>query len=77
MVRLEIDAPAPASLMRRSTDANGRRVAVLVSRAMGSGSRTLAWDGRDARGARVAPGIYFVRARTGGAIAVRRIVRAE
>ena len=35
---------------------------------------TFAWDGRDAAGARLSPGLYFARARVRGAEAVQRVV---
>jgi hypothetical protein len=42
-------------------DATGRQVATLVDRDGESGTHEAAWDGRDARGARLAAGVYFVR----------------
>ncbi len=55
------------SLAERATvrlevfDAAGRRVATPLDALLPAGTHTLAWDGRDADGARVADGVYFAR----------------
>lgn len=59
--RLELFAP------------DGRR---LRSEAVGAGARTVRWT-LDARGARLAPGVYFVRLRAGGAERVARVAVLE
>lgn len=58
-------------------DVLGRSVRVLVDGVAGAGAHEVAWDLRDATGARVAPGVYAVRARIGGEEATRRIVVAR
>jgi hypothetical protein len=40
-----------------------------------AGTGTLSWDGRDDRGARLAPGVFFLRLESGGQRLVRRVVR--
>jgi hypothetical protein len=55
-------------------DVAGRRVAVLSPGASGAGLVTLRWDGRDAGGRRVAPGLYLARVEAGGLTATTRIV---
>jgi hypothetical protein len=50
-------------------DVTGRRIAVVLS---ADGARWL-WDGRDASGRSVAPGVVFARARDGVGGAVRLI----
>src|SRR5687767_15048799 len=45
----------------RVYDAQGRCVRVLAEGWAEPGRRTLSWDARDARGAPVAAGLYFVR----------------
>ena len=45
-------------------DVGGRRVAALPLGDLGPGAHRVSWDGRDGRGARVLPGIYFVRLRS-------------
>jgi hypothetical protein len=47
-------------------DVSGRRVVQLVDRVLPGGSHTIAWDGRDAAGARVASGVYLCRLKAGG-----------
>ena len=44
-------------------DVSGRLVRRLDSGVYESGHRTVTWDGRDARGGRVAAGVYFLRTR--------------
>lgn len=58
-------------------DAAGRLVRRLAAAEMGAGTHELSWDGRDARGRRVAPGAYLYRVDAGGAVATRRVVRAR
>ena len=65
----------PVSL--RVFDVHGREVRSLVRDTRGAGSHTVTWDGRDARGAGVAAGIYFLRLETDGQSVARRLVRLE
>lgn len=51
-------------------DLNGR----LVHRFAAGGNGRVVWDGRDLEGARVRPGVYFVRAHAGGHEASARVV---
>lgn len=51
-------------------DLNGR----CVHRFSASGNGRVVWDGRDLEGARVRPGVYFVRAHGGGHEASARVV---
>jgi hypothetical protein len=54
-------------------DASGRRVASLGGR-FEAGRQQLTWDGRDAAGARLPAGLYFVRMRVAGRdVGTRRI----
>lgn len=45
-------------------DAAGRNVRTLVRGAMPAGPQSVTWNGRSANGARVAPGVYFLRLTT-------------
>lgn len=54
-------------------DAAGRLVRSLASGTLRAGSRTLAWDGRGLDGARVAPGVYLVSARSGSEVRTVRV----
>jgi flagellar hook assembly protein FlgD len=50
-------------------------VAILVeNREMLAGSHRLRWDGRDASGKKVVPGVYLLRIAAGSGTAVQRIV---
>ena len=91
MIALTAPAPNPSAgeaqssleLSRASSvdvsvyDASGRLVRVLERDLLSSGRHALRWDGRDARGSRCAPGVFFVRAVASGSTAVRRLIRAE
>lgn len=56
-------------------DLAGRRLRSLVTAPDGSGSAAVRWDGNDRNGSPVAPGIYFVRATSGGETHAARGVR--
>jgi flagellar hook assembly protein FlgD len=46
-------------------DITGRRVKSLADGVLGPGRHDVAWDGRDASGARVRRGMYFIHIRIG------------
>lgn len=48
-------------VMARIYDARGVMLAVVHDGVLGAGLHQTAWDGRDAKGGPVAPGVYFVR----------------
>lgn len=54
-------------------DASGRRVGTLWSGAAAAGVTSLRWDARDESGARVAPGVYLIRAEAGARSVTRRL----
>jgi hypothetical protein len=58
-------------------DVRGRRVRNLVQGALGAGTHSVVWDGRDARGDRAGSGIYFYRLDAEGASVVRKMVLAQ
>ncbi len=70
---LPLAAPAEVEVF----DAAGRLVRTLFSGRAESGALSLAWDGLDDRGHRAGDGVYFVRARSAGATATRRLVRVD
>lgn len=76
-VRFELTLARPAALDAAVFDAGGRHVATLAAGARGAGRHALAWDGRDARGASVRAGVYWLRATADGASRSARIVRAK
>ena len=54
-------------------DVRGRRVWADAPRTCAVGATRLAWDGRDGAGARVAPGLYFLRVTVDGRALSRRV----
>jgi hypothetical protein len=92
-LRLALSAPAPnpshnvAHLvveLSRATridisiyDASGRHIQSLMQQWLEGGRHSFGWDGRDERGTRVRPGVYFVRAEASGACAVRELMRTQ
>jgi triacylglycerol esterase/lipase EstA (alpha/beta hydrolase family) len=58
-------------------DLGGRTVRALMCGERGAGCGTVAWDGRDDRGAPAPPGVYFARLETGSGVVVRRLVRLD
>jgi hypothetical protein len=55
-------------------DVRGRRVRVLVDEHRAPGRYQVPWDGRNARGERVATGVYFYRMRAGSFVETRKMV---
>jgi hypothetical protein len=55
----------------------GQRVRVLANEEMGAGRYSPVWDGRDAAGVEVAPGVYFVRLQSRGFTATQKVVRMQ
>jgi len=74
-LELALDRAAPVEIS--ILDLAGRRVRTLSPGWLAAGRRTVVWDGRDGRGARVPAGIYFVQARWPGFEGTRRVVRID
>ena len=49
-------------------DVRGARLRVLAPGRFAAGAHEVEWDGRDASGSRVAPGVYFLQLRVDGAV---------
>ena len=73
-VALELAVPRAGAARVAVYDVAGRVVRVLLAGRVAPGRLALEWDGRDAEGARVAPGLYLCRASAPGFEAVRRMV---
>lgn len=73
-VRLALTLPRPGRVAFDVLDAAGRLVWSAPAVDRPAGAVTLAWDGRDARGARVAPGLYFARVEALGETLTRRVI---
>jgi FlgD Ig-like domain len=77
-VRFAVELSRPGRVTATVYDALGRRVTTLLDGRPVGTRATLAWDGRDARGARVPAGAYFLRAaHEDGASITRRFVRLD
>ncbi len=69
------DVPAGAGRLRLEIlDIAGRHVRTLVNGGVSPGRKTAVWDGRDARGNRVASGVYFLKAESDGRTLERKFV---
>jgi len=55
-------------------DLTGRHVRTLADRILGEGRQHVTWDGRDAAGAPLAGGVYFIRAQAGPVSLTQRVV---
>ncbi len=58
---IELELPRSGDVRLELHDVLGRPVALLHDGALAAGRNSVAWNGRDARGGRVAPGVYFCR----------------
>jgi spore coat protein A len=72
-VALQMSLAAPGAVELNLYDVAGRFVRSLASGPFDSGVHELRWDGSDGAGRRVAPGVYFVVLRAGGAIESRKV----
>lgn len=70
---LSFELPRAGAARLRLLDAGGRLVRTLAAGEWPAGRHEARWDGRDAAGARVAPGLYFARLEAGGRVLVRRV----
>lgn len=75
--RIEFTVSAPATVRVRVYDVSGRLVRSLVDEAVPAGVHAATWDGRDAHGATVASGVYFIRLDTGSETRVKKAVLAR
>ncbi len=69
-----VDLPASTKAQIEAFDLSGRRVRTLAEQEMPAGVHPVRWDLYDEHGSRLAPGVYKVRARFGGATLVRTVV---
>lgn len=72
---ITVDALAGGPASVTIVDVAGRAVRALVEGPLARGRHAVSWDGRDHRGRRVAPGVYYVVAVTAAGREVRPLVR--
>ena len=71
---IEYSLDAPSRLRLTVHDASGRLVTTLVDGPGAPGIHAVAWGGRDARGAQVASGVYFLRLEVAAGLSEARAV---
>lgn len=71
---IRFDVPTPVRVRLEVFDAQGRRVRTLADRTFEPGEHSIAWDGGDASGQRVRPGVYLYRVTAGEFREQRRMV---
>ncbi len=75
LMNFEFRTPDAAVARAEIIDVAGRRVSQpLKEQSLPGGTHRFQWDGLDASGARVAPGVYMIRVTSGSAAAIHRIV---
>ncbi len=77
LTTLELHAPRGGRGSVDILDVRGRRVVSIDAGTMPSGPSAVVWDGRDASGLTIAPGVYFARVRVGAETAVTRLLRVR
>jgi subtilisin family serine protease len=75
--RLELALPLPSDVTVSVHDIRGALVRTLASGSLEAGRHPLRWDGVNATGRPVGPGIYFVRAKAGGQSQTLRVVHVK
>jgi hypothetical protein len=75
--RLLLTVPLRARSSVAVFDLNGRLVRTLHDGALDAGVHAFTWDARDARGGRVAPGVYLVRASVGESTRIQKMCVLE
>jgi hypothetical protein len=77
-VEFTLELAREASVTIDVLDSRGRRLRTLPGAgAMGSGRYTVSWDGKDDAGEPVASGVYYVRAQSGDASSVERVMEVR
>lgn len=71
---IRLTLPDPAAIVLTVHDVSGRRVAQIASELLGAGPHSYSWNGCDAGGKRVPPGVYFVHLKVGSEARSARLV---
>ena len=75
--QVTLAVPARAEGAVRVYDVQGKEVRTLRAGRFEAGETLLGWDGRDARGDNVSPGIYFLAAEVGGQSVRMKLARVQ
>jgi flagellar basal-body rod modification protein FlgD len=75
LVRFGVELPAATHVAAEVVDATGRRVRELGGSVLPAGGHVLSWDGRNAAGAPLPSGVYFVRMQAGVQSSTLKLVR--
>ena len=73
-VRLPVTIPSPGRLVLEVFDLLGRRIVTVEDRGPDVGTHVLHWDGKDASGQNVRPGLYLLRVKMNGLERSRTVV---
>jgi uncharacterized repeat protein (TIGR01451 family) len=71
----EIAAGEPQAVEIGIYNVAGRLITRLASQVQEAGQYTVRWDGRDASGVQMAPGVYFLKSRVGRAESTTRLLK--
>jgi len=72
--RIAFDLPRALDVNMSIYNVQGRRVVNLLDERLPAGKYSVAWDGRDASGRHVAPGVYWYSLRADGRVMTRKMV---
>lgn len=74
MTTIKFSLPRAENVTIRVYDVSGRRIKTLTNGVRHPGHHFVTWDGKNERGAQVAPGIYFYQMKCGDKIQSKKIV---
>jgi hypothetical protein len=72
--RIAFSLPKALDVTMSIYNVQGRRVLNLLDERLDAGKYDIAWDGRDASGHPVAPGVYWYSLRADGRVLTRKMV---
>jgi hypothetical protein len=77
MTTIAYSVSSPGVVNLRIYDVSGRLVRVLQNDMKGAGEYRLSWDGRDDKGMKAHPGVYFLRLKVGREVTTRAMILLE
>jgi hypothetical protein len=76
-VEITFTLASPGEVDLRIYDVRGTAVRTLVQGTRAAGPQSSVWDGRNTRGSRVGPGVYFVKLSTRDGVRRTKVVRID